>query len=128
MISNYSIMDNYLGFYVIEKEKFKRSIVELTTSSFYSIYEQPTLLFMYAPWCFHCKQFAPIYEQFATTCTDDVMFASVDCEAHPGFIDEFGIRGFPTILLFTKNKQYEMYKGKRIISELQEWITEQLSL
>jgi protein disulfide-isomerase-like protein len=128
MITNYSILGNYLGFHVIDKEKFQPRIEELTTQSFYTIYNQPTLLFMYAPWCHHCKQFAPIYQQLANTCTENILFASVDCEAHSGFIEEFGIRGFPTILLFTKNKEFEMYNGNRTLADILQWITEKMSL
>ena len=128
----YATLDGYDLFYVQEKEKFEKSnvpIMQVTTSSFRSVYTKPTLLFMYAPWCIHCKQFEPIYQDMANQFDQKAIplqFSKVDCEANSAFIDEFGIRGFPTIILFTKNKKHHTYKGNRNLPELEKWIKEHI--
>ena len=129
----YSTMDGYYRFYTTRKEHFALEdapITALDVKSFYNVYKTPTMLFMYAPWCIHCKQFEPIYQQLANACEKEdlpVRFTSVDCEAHPSFINEFNLRGFPTLILFTKNKQYEIYNGNRLLSEVHEWIKKKVA-
>jgi len=59
------------------------------------------LIEFYAPWCGHCKQLAPIYEEVgqAFAGNDKVVIAKIDATAND--VDpKLGIRGFPTIKFF----------------------------
>jgi protein disulfide-isomerase A1 len=60
------------------------------------------LVEFYAPWCGHCKKLAPIYEKLGETFAkiDSVVIAKIDATAND--VDpKLGIRGFPTLKLFT---------------------------
>eukprot|EP00899_Mesostigma_viride_P029416 jgi/Mesvir1/965/Mv17517-RA.1 len=58
------------------------------------------LLEVYAPWCGHCKQLAPVYEKLGTrfAAVNSVVIAKMDGtkNEHPAV----EIEGFPTLLLF----------------------------
>jgi protein disulfide-isomerase A6 len=60
---------------------------------------QPLLQF-YAPWCGHCQQLKPAWEQAAKALKGIVNVAAVDCDEHKSVAGEHGIRGFPTIKFF----------------------------
>lgn len=64
--------------------------------------EKYVLLEAYAPWCGHCKQLEPIYNELATKLANvsDLTIAKMDATAneHP----TLNIRGFPTIKFFKK--------------------------
>lgn len=54
----------------------------------------------YAPWCGHCQQLKPAWEQAAKALKGIVNVAAVDCDEHKSIAGEHGIQGFPTIKLF----------------------------
>ncbi|CAH0488443.1 unnamed protein product [Peronospora farinosa] len=74
------------------------------------------LVEFYAPWCGHCKKLAPIYEQVADELKGQVNVAKVDVTDNAELGKRFGIRGFPTVLLFSHGKSYK-FGGKRTLEE-----------
>tara|TARA_B110001454_G_scaffold219179_1_gene250840 strand:- start:130371 stop:130745 length:375 start_codon:yes stop_codon:yes gene_type:complete len=53
----------------------------------------------WAPWCGPCKQFAPIFEEFASKNTD-MIFAKVNTDEEPEIAASFGIQSIPTVGIF----------------------------
>jgi len=49
--------------------------------------------------------------QAATTLKGKLGFAAIDAIAVPSLAEEYGIQGFPTILLFRDGVFREVYKG-----------------
>ncbi|KAF1782292.1 Thioredoxin, conserved site [Phytophthora cactorum] len=56
----------------------------------------------YAPWCPHCRQFAPAWEKAAAFYADnaDINIAAVDCTQNSEVCNKEGIMGYPTIKLY----------------------------
>lgn len=72
------------------------------------------LVEFYAPWCGHCKQLAPEYKKAAKALEGVVNVAAIDCQEHEDFVNEFEVRGFPTIKIFGENKAKPMtFDGER---------------
>lgn len=69
--------------------------------------DKHVLIEAYAPWCGHCKKFAPIYEEAAKKLANhpDIVIAKMDGAAneYPGF----DIQGFPTIKLYRRGHKTE---------------------
>lgn len=67
--------------------------------------EKDVLLEFYAPWCGHCQQLAPTYEQLANTLSgnEKLVIAKIDSTANeaPGH----PIQGYPTIKFFPAGKK-----------------------
>ena len=111
------------------------SVIDLTPSNFDSIVlnsNKPTLVEFFAPWCGHCKNLAPIYEELATNfafASDKVSIAKVDADEHKTLGKRFGVQGFPTLKWFDgKSEKAEDYKGGRDLESLSSWITERTSV
>lgn len=58
------------------------------------------LVDFYTPWCGHCIQFAPLYEQIAKRLDGTVKAAKVNCEEHYSLCREAGIRAYPTVRFY----------------------------
>jgi len=71
-----------------------------------------------APWCGHCKNMKPTYEEVAQNFKgeSDCVVANVDADAelNKPIAEKYGVKSFPTIKFFSKdNKEPESYEGGR---------------
>merc|ERR1711942_103121 len=67
----------------------------------------------YAPWCGHCKQLAPIWDQLGDKYNGnpDIVIAKMDATANE--LKGISVQGFPTIKYFKANGEVLDYSGKR---------------
>jgi len=89
------------------------------------------LVEFYAPWCGHCKQLAPIYDQLAESLKDvtTVTIAKIDATAND-VNPNLNIRGFPTIKLFLANDKANPveYNGDRSKADLLRFLKDTASI
>ncbi|KAF1837741.1 protein disulfide-isomerase A4 precursor [Decorospora gaudefroyi] len=111
------------------------AVLELEPSNFDDVVlksGKPALVEFFAPWCGHCKNLAPVYEELATVfqhAGDKVSVASVDADNHKSLGKRFGVSGFPTIKWFDgKSDKPTDYSGGRDLESLSKFITEQTSI
>eukprot|EP00386_Alphamonas_edax_P002786 GDKI01008484.1.p1 GENE.GDKI01008484.1~~GDKI01008484.1.p1 ORF type:complete len:418 (+),score=183.46 GDKI01008484.1:100-1353(+) len=76
----------------------------------------------YAPWCGHCKQLAPAWEELAGNLQGKVKIAKVDATVERGLATKFGIQGFPTLKIFPQGKKSvsdaQDYQGPRTVEAM----------
>lgn len=102
-------------------------VVTLTPTNFDEVVMDGTknvFVKFYAPWCGHCVRMAPAWEELANKNTNpDVVVAELDASAHADVARKFGVRGFPTIKLFTKgNKDGLAFQGARDMASFQSFL------
>src|SRR5690606_9342040 len=105
--------------------------VDLTPSNYDDIVlhsGKHALVEFFAPWCGHCKNLAPVYEQLGdafAAAKDKVTIAKVDADQHKALGKRFGITGFPTLKWFDgKSDKPEEYKSGRDLDAFVAFIKE----
>jgi thiol-disulfide isomerase/thioredoxin len=79
-----------------------------------------TVVIFYAPWCGHCNQFKPVYEEVAKMTKegklgDDVTIATVNGDDNKELLQiiresgEYKVSGFPTVVSYYDGKYYSTY-------------------
>jgi len=104
----------------------KTPVKVLVGKNFHSVASDQTktvLVSFVAPWCGHCKQLTPIYEQLGEKYKDnaDVVIAKMDATVNE--LEDIKIQSFPTIKLFPKGSDEAIdYQGARTVEALAKFI------
>ncbi|RMY99221.1 hypothetical protein D0860_08345 [Hortaea werneckii] len=111
------------------------AVVDLTPSNFDEIVHKsgkPALVEFFAPWCGHCKNLAPVYEELGQQyefAKDKVTIAKVDADEHKSLGRDYGVQGFPTLKWFDgKSKEPQDYRSGRDIDSLAGFITDKTGI
>merc|ERR1712088_447461 len=79
--------------------------------------EKDVLVEFYAPWCGHCKQLTPIWDELGEKYKDHetIVIAKMDSTANE--LEEVKVQGFPTIKLFKKGtNEIVDFNGDRTVA------------
>ncbi|XP_072513551.1 protein disulfide-isomerase A4 isoform X2 [Salminus brasiliensis] len=108
--------------------KEENGVLVLTDSNFDTFMEgkDTVLVEFYAPWCGHCKQFAPEYEKIAQVLKESdppIPVAKVDATKATVVASRFEVSGYPTIKILKKGEPVE-YDGDRTEKAIVERVQE----
>jgi len=107
------------------------SVNKLSTSNFDTFISSTplSLVEFFAPWCGHCKQLAPKYEAAASELSSngDIKLGAVDCTEEKDLCSKYGVQGYPTLKIFTKDTTTTPadYKGGRETADIVSYMKKQ---
>ena len=91
--------------------------------------DQDVLVKFYAPWCGHCKNLAPIYEELAKKLSNDKHVKLVEIDSTQNEIPSVHIGSYPTLKLYTAaDKDHPIpYEGERTTDAMETFLKEHSS-
>ncbi|KAI0303760.1 thioredoxin-like protein [Multifurca ochricompacta] len=107
---------------------YASNVIDLDSSNFDSVIGngKPGLVEFFAPWCGHCKNLAPTYEQLGDAFShakDKVVVAKVDADGVGKSLGKkYGVTGFPTLKWFDPQGTVSDYEGGRDLDSLADFV------
>jgi len=110
-----------------DDEDFPESVKTLTDSTFQDFIKsnERVLVEFYAPWCGHCQQLEPQYNQAADALRMEgakTMLAKVDATAETGLAEQYQVQSYPTLKYFVGGGDPVDYDGPREAVGIAEWL------
>ncbi len=86
----------------------------------------PVLVDFWAEWCGPCRSIAPSLEDLAKEYEGKLEVVKVNIDENPMTPSTFGVRGFPTVIIFKDGKPAATQVGAAPKSALKAWIEKSL--
>jgi thioredoxin 1 len=86
----------------------------------------PVLVDFWAEWCGPCKMVGPTIEELAKEYKGRAKVGKVNVDQYPGIAEKYGIRGIPTLILFSKGEVAEQLVGVQSKEKMVEIIDKNL--
>ncbi|XP_076456694.1 thioredoxin domain-containing protein 5-like [Babylonia areolata] len=101
------------------------AVVELGAKRFRNFIAQELhFVQFYSPWCGHCKMLAPTWHQLAMEVAGSVhlFISQVDCSKASNLCVDYGIKGYPSLVLFSNGTEIDRYTGNRDLESLKGYV------
>ena len=80
----------------------------------------------WAPWCSPCLQIAPVLEEISDEMKDQIVICKHNIDDFPNMPSKYGVRGIPTMLLFSNGQLKSTKVGATSKSNIISWIKENI--
>lgn len=88
--------------------------------------QKPVLVDFFTEWCAPCKPLAALLDELSTEIGDKITIVKVNAEESPTITNKFGVRGFPTMLIFKGGEVAASRSGAMPKAKIREWIEQSI--
>ena len=95
-------------------DTYEVTTFEVTTENFQEEVLQsdlPVLVDFTADWCPPCKMITPLVNEIARKYQGRLRVGALDADAHPQLLQQYGVMGLPTLLLFQEQELVQRIVG-----------------
>lgn len=95
--------------------------------------KKDAVVFFYAPWCGHCKEFDPVFKKVAkkmSKSNENIVFGKIDGQSNDVPYMFPPLKGFPSVFFLSAYEKFDpiLYQGDRSYKSLKDWINRHSSI
>src|SRR5471030_238486 len=113
-------------FYSVQTQgKIMASPIKVSDASFQADVlnsKNPVVVDFWAEWCGPCRMIAPALEELAGEFGGKVTIAKINIDENPQVPQKYGVRGIPTMMIFSQGQVAATKVGALPKSKIKEWI------
>ncbi len=87
---------------------------------------KPVLVDFWTEWCAPCKPLAVSLDELSVELVDKIVIAKVNAETSPNIANKYGVRGFPTMMIFKDGEVAASRSGAMPKQKIKEWIAQSI--
>lgn len=87
--------------------------------------QQPIIVDFWADWCPPCRALTPVLEKIVARADCRVRLAKVEVDDNMHLAGRYGLRGFPTVILFQDGEERGRFSGFKPQAEVEDFIARQ---
>ena len=87
---------------------------------------KPVLVDFWTEWCQPCKPLAASLDELSAEMGDKIVIAKINAETSPNAANKYGVRGFPTMLIFKGGEVLASRNGAMTKQKIKEWIDQSI--
>ena len=89
--------------------------------------KKPVVVDFWAEWCGPCRMIAPALEELSNEMGEKITIAKINIDENPGVPQKYGVRGVPTLMIFSQGQVAATKVGALPKSKIKEWIESSIS-
>ncbi len=78
----------------------------------------------WAEWCPPCRALTPVLEKIAQQQTDQIKLAKVEVDDNMHLAGRYGLRGFPTVIVFIDGEERGRFSGFKPEAEVKDFLAD----
>ena len=87
---------------------------------------KPVVVDFWAEWCGPCRMIAPALEELANELGEKITVAKINIDENPNVPTKYGVRGIPTLMIFSQGQVTATKVGALPKSKIKEWIEQSI--
>ena len=84
--------------------------------------KEPVLVDFWAEWCGPCRAIAPVLDELSSELAGKVKIVKLNIDENPHVPTKYGVRGIPTMMIFSQGQVAATKVGALPKSKIKEWI------